>query len=56
MMMLGISKVSYPSDDTLLHPSRLIEFCGKVLHECALENDLELFKAGDDTEVGEKLK
>ncbi|KAJ6574692.1 hypothetical protein B0H19DRAFT_1371649 [Mycena capillaripes] len=26
----------------------------KVLHQCALERDLELFEAGDATEVGEK--
>lgn len=26
----------------------------KVLYQCALERDLELFQAGDDTEVGEK--
>ncbi|KAH7886476.1 hypothetical protein F5I97DRAFT_1926721 [Phlebopus sp. FC_14] len=26
----------------------------KVLHQCALEKDLALFEAGDDTEVGEK--
>ncbi|KAF9233710.1 hypothetical protein BU15DRAFT_90237 [Melanogaster broomeanus] len=26
----------------------------KVLHQCALEKDLELFEAGDQTEVGEK--
>ncbi|TFK76754.1 P-loop containing nucleoside triphosphate hydrolase protein [Pluteus cervinus] len=26
----------------------------KVLHQCALERDLELFHAGDQTEVGEK--
>ncbi|KAE9402019.1 P-loop containing nucleoside triphosphate hydrolase protein [Gymnopus androsaceus JB14] len=26
----------------------------KVLHQCALERDLELFDAGDETEVGEK--
>ncbi|KIJ62235.1 hypothetical protein HYDPIDRAFT_176581 [Hydnomerulius pinastri MD-312] len=26
----------------------------KVLHQCALERDLELFEAGDRTEVGEK--
>jgi hypothetical protein len=51
MMTLGTSKVSY---DALLHPSRLIESRGQVLHECALERDLKLFKAGDDTEVGEK--
>jgi ABC-type multidrug transport system fused ATPase/permease subunit len=25
-----------------------------VLYQCALERDLELFEAGDDTEVGEK--
>ncbi|KAJ7625348.1 hypothetical protein DFH06DRAFT_1273238 [Mycena polygramma] len=27
----------------------------KVLHQCALERDLELFEAGDATEVGEKM-
>ena len=26
----------------------------KVLHQCGLERDLALFKAGDETEVGEK--
>lgn len=26
----------------------------KVLHQCALEHDLALFQAGDQTEVGEK--
>ncbi|KAE9393212.1 P-loop containing nucleoside triphosphate hydrolase protein [Gymnopus androsaceus JB14] len=26
----------------------------KVIHQCALERDLELFQAGDETEVGEK--
>ena len=26
----------------------------KVLYQCALEQDLELFHAGDQTEVGEK--
>jgi ABC-type multidrug transport system fused ATPase/permease subunit len=26
----------------------------KVLHACALEKDLELFDAGDQTELGEK--
>ncbi|GAW02588.1 P-loop containing nucleoside triphosphate hydrolase protein [Lentinula edodes] len=26
----------------------------QVLHQCALEKDLELFQAGDETEVGEK--
>ena len=26
----------------------------KVLHQCALEPDLKLFDAGDQTEVGEK--
>ncbi|KAF8966510.1 multidrug resistance-associated ABC transporter [Flammula alnicola] len=26
----------------------------KVIHQCALEKDLELFEAGDQTEVGEK--
>ena len=25
-----------------------------VLHQCALERDLELFDAGDQTEVGER--
>lgn len=25
-----------------------------MLHQCALERDLELFDAGDETEVGEK--
>ena len=25
-----------------------------VIHQCALERDLELFDAGDATEVGEK--
>ncbi|KAJ6479091.1 hypothetical protein C8R45DRAFT_933872 [Mycena sanguinolenta] len=28
----------------------------KVLHQCALEPDLELFQAGDQTEVGEKAR
>ncbi|KAJ7462775.1 P-loop containing nucleoside triphosphate hydrolase protein [Mycena galericulata] len=28
----------------------------KVLHQCALERDLELFQAGDATEVGEKAR
>jgi ABC-type nitrate/sulfonate/bicarbonate transport system ATPase subunit len=28
--------------------------CRKVLHQCALERDLELFEAGDKSEVGEK--
>jgi len=27
---------------------------GTVLYQCALERDLELFEAGDMTEVGEK--
>ena len=26
----------------------------KVLYQCSLERDLELFEAGDQTEVGEK--
>ncbi len=26
----------------------------KVLHQCGLERDLELFEAGDQTEVGER--
>jgi ABC-type multidrug transport system fused ATPase/permease subunit len=26
----------------------------KVIHQCCLERDLELFEAGDQTEVGEK--
>jgi hypothetical protein len=26
----------------------------QVIHECALERDLELFDAGDETEVGER--
>jgi ABC-type transport system involved in cytochrome bd biosynthesis fused ATPase/permease subunit len=28
--------------------------CPIVLHQCGLERDLELFEAGDNTEVGEK--
>jgi hypothetical protein len=27
---------------------------GKVLYQCGLEPDLDLFEAGDETEVGEK--
>lgn len=27
----------------------------KVLYQCCLERDLELFDAGDETEVGEKV-
>jgi hypothetical protein len=26
----------------------------EVLHQCALNKDLDLFEAGDNTEVGEK--
>jgi ABC-type multidrug transport system fused ATPase/permease subunit len=26
----------------------------KVIHQCCLERDIELFEAGDQTEVGEK--
>jgi hypothetical protein len=28
----------------------------KVLYQCCLERDLELFDAGDETEVGEKVR
>ena len=32
-----------------------VERYQKVLHQCCLERDLELFDAGDATEVGEKV-
>ncbi|KAJ7778321.1 hypothetical protein B0H16DRAFT_1711830 [Mycena metata] len=43
------------SDENILFGSEFNEErYKKVLHQCALERDLELFEAGDATEVGEK--
>ena len=33
---------------------RLLSHCHVVLKQCALERDLELFEAGDQTEIGER--
>ncbi|KAJ7481603.1 hypothetical protein FB451DRAFT_1030640 [Mycena latifolia] len=41
-------------NNILFHKPMDIERYHKVLHQCCLERDLELFDAGDETEVGEK--
>ena len=50
-MKFDIKKVGNMFDSTLvLRLSHVFQ----VIHQCALERDLELFDAGDKTEVGER--
>ncbi|KAJ7164189.1 hypothetical protein C8R46DRAFT_901348, partial [Mycena filopes] len=41
-------------NNILFHAPLNTQRYNKVLHQCGLERDLELFEAGDETEVGEK--
>ncbi|KAE9405089.1 P-loop containing nucleoside triphosphate hydrolase protein [Gymnopus androsaceus JB14] len=50
--------VAYAAQESWVQNATIKEFdeerYKKVLYQCALERDLELFQAGDETEVGEK--
>ncbi|KAJ7275444.1 hypothetical protein B0H12DRAFT_1199540 [Mycena haematopus] len=58
MALLGVSyaaQESWVQNENILFGAEYDEArYKKVLHQCALERDLELFEAGDATEVGEK--
>ncbi|KIO07506.1 hypothetical protein M404DRAFT_24002 [Pisolithus tinctorius Marx 270] len=49
-MKHAIKKVKVPPPP----PALVYLTCAEVIYQCALERDLELFEAGDRTEVGEK--